>query len=397
MLILSKKVSRRAASFVMQIVRYVVFHLYQFVLPVKSEYWSFCCWDNHSHTIDNPRAVFEAVKDDPSITKIILQKQDKRPEIHEGINVIFIQAESVLGAYYLARSKVILLGYSLKGMSSYSKYLTDKHIIIQLWHGIPLKKIGKLFAGEKIWYDETPKYAATICSSPRDRDIMALAFSPVPRERVWMTGLPRNDFILCDEKKLPADYQSHLKMLKDSIAGKRFILYAPTWRNEAEDLYIFSKKELLALNQLLKEHNAILGIRGHANVRSHNTYFLDLPESIIYVNEIPDVNIVLRITDILITDYSSIYIDYLLTNKPIIHFAYDIDSYVNERGFLYELHDAFASEYVTSFSQLTTKLLDTLNNNGINEKMYNHSRALFHDHESDSGLQVSEKIKSLCM
>jgi CDP-glycerol glycerophosphotransferase (TagB/SpsB family) len=248
-----------------------------------------------------------------------------------------------------------------------------------------------------MWNDETHKYAATVCSSPQDKDIMAAAFAPLQINQVWLTGLPRNDFILCSDVELPLDYQKHLKDMKKRTSGRKFILYAPTWRIDDKNLYVFSQVELIELSNLLKAHNAILGIRGHANVRSHQfSKKQDLPSEIIYVNDIPDVNIILRETEILITDYSSIYIDFLLTKRPILYFTYDVESYLQERGFLYELEEAFTDQYFTTFSMLLDKLSNILKNSTINKDTYQRTLRLFHTHDSHSGRQVVEEILSQC-
>ena len=88
----------------------MVFQLFDRLLRVRDDYWCFCTWDRHPHTLDNPRAVFEEVKDDPSIRKIVLQKVPG--ERTAGRNVRFVAAESVAGAYYLARSRMVLTGYA---------------------------------------------------------------------------------------------------------------------------------------------------------------------------------------------------------------------------------------------------------------------------------------------
>jgi CDP-glycerol glycerophosphotransferase (TagB/SpsB family) len=397
MLISFKKLPRRLLSLTRQLTYTVTFIVCERILPIKSGVWCFCTWDNYPHTIDNPRAVFEVVKNDSSIVKIIIQKRTEKTPSCTGKNVVYVSGSSIKGAYYLAISQVVLLGYSLGGLTSYSKFMTTKHIIVQLWHGIPLKKIGKLFPGETMWDEETHKYAATVCSSTQDKDIMAAAFAPLQINRVWLTGLPRNDFILCSDDELPLDYQKHLKDLQKRISGRKFILYAPTWRKDGKNLYVFSQAELIELSNLLIAHNAILGIRGHANVRNHQfSKKQDLPAGIMYVNDIPDVNIILRETEILITDYSSIYIDFLLTKRPILYFTYDVVSYLEERGFLYELEEAFTDQYFTTFSMLLDKLSNILKNSIINEETYQRTLRLFHTHDFHSGRQVAEEILSLC-
>ncbi|HEX7051168.1 MAG TPA: CDP-glycerol glycerophosphotransferase family protein [Longimicrobiales bacterium] len=366
-------------------------------LPVDRDLWCFCTWDRYAHTLDNPRAVFEEVKHDPAIRKVVLYRGNRPPaEPIEGTNVRFIEAESLLGMVYAARAGVILLGYALRVMSSYSRYLTTKHHLIQLWHGVPLKRIGRLFPGELWWEAETPRYAATVSSSERDRSIMQQAFAPIPLERVWLTGLPRNDLILKDEAALPGDYRDQLRELRDRIGDRRFVLYAPTWRAESESLYAFSREEIAALEELLEAHHAVLGVRGHSNVRSHAAYTSDYrSEAFLNVNDVPDVNVMLRITDVLITDYSSIYIDFLLTDRPIIHFVYDLEAYQSERGVLYDIPDAFGGPAARTFDDLLSCLEQALDEPDAGLERRHEARRLFHTHPDHSARLVADNIRRL--
>lgn len=385
-----------AARSVATRVRIGAFRCMETFLPVNPSRWCFATWPGaYAHTLDNPRAVFEAVKDDASIEKIILRRRDQRPETSqiEGVNVRVVRIETLEGAWCVATSGCLLIGYALSGLCSYAHLITRKHHIIQLWHGIPLKRIGKLFPGETGWDAETPRYAATVCSSGPDRNAMEQAFAPIPVERVWQTGLPRNSTLLKEESALPIDYRDDLARLRETLAGRRFILYAPTWRNDSTGLYDFTDEELGALEQFLTDKHAVLGIRAHANRR-----FADRSlgsSSVVFVNDYPDVNVLLRVTDVLVTDYSSIYIDYLLLDRPIVHFTYDYDAYVHERGFLYPFEEAIPDAEVRTFSGLLSHLEDALAVGIRNPDRQHRVKQLFHDHPDDSALAVAQRIRDL--
>ena len=347
--------------------------------------------------MDNVRAVFEVVKNDASLTKIILLQGQAPPTWSiEGANVKFVQELSLQGVFYLARAKVYLMGTSLQGFTNFHALVGNKHKIIQLWHGVPLKRIGKLFPPETFWQVETGKYSATVCSSPSDQLFMQQAFAPLPLERVWQTGLPRNDFILAADEQLPNDYRDELERIRAKVNGRFLVLYAPTWRDSIENVYQFSKAEQSQLSALLLEHNAVLAIRGHANVRSRVDYEdVSTLDNIIYVNDVPDANLLLKEAGALITDYSSIYIDFLITGRPVVYFTYDIDSYVNERGFLYELDEAFVCEPALTFDQLLIDIKRALSEGVVDKNRYDRVKSLFHQHGADSGLSVANNIKAL--
>ncbi len=388
---------KKSLAHVGSAIRLFAFMLFEYLLPKRSNIWCFCTWNNaYPHTIDNPRGLFEEVKNDSAIRKIILLKtyREVDPSVSAGVNATFVNVESIKGAYLLARSKIVVLGYGLTGLCSYGRYVTRRHKIVQLWHGIPLKRIGKLFPGEHFWNDETGKYAATICSAPQDQDIMAAAFAPTPN--VWATGLPRNDLILKPEFDLPLDYREQLKELRNRLAGRRFILYAPTWRDKNSGIYPFSERELAVLRDFLISRNAAMGIRAHANRRPRdNPLVHERQQPIFFVNEFPDVNVILRMADVLITDYSSIFIDFLLTGRPILNFTYDIDSYVEERGFLYPLEDAMPDKPFRTFDEMLARVEVALNGGETNVAQYKKATALFHNHPDQSSKRVMQLVKEL--
>ena len=387
----------RAVSRVNDIGRLIAFLLFEYLLPKRTRSWCFCTWNTpYPHTIDNPRGLFESVKADPTLVKIILLKSHHTPDesLREGVNVLFVNVESLRGAYLLARSRVIILGYGLSGLCSFGRHITKRHDIIQLWHGIPLKRIAKLFPAERFWESECLKYAATICSAPQDQRFMAAAFAPTPN--VWLTGLPRNDLILARDDLLPRDYRRQLTQLTHRVAGRRVILYAPTWRDKNNGIYPFSDSELDALQTFLLRHNAIFAIRAHSNRRSNETSDSSASDpSIVFLNDIPDVNLLLRITDVLVTDYSSIYIDFLLTGRPLLNFTYDLDSYAAERGFLYPLNDAIPDTPFRTFDELLIRLDAALHRGQLDSVQYTRVRSLFHSHTGSPSAVVAHHIAEL--
>lgn len=374
----------------------LAFSFFERVLPVRDDFWSFCTWDKYPHTLDNPRAIFEQIKSNRRIRKIVLQKAPGNAVV-EGVNITFCPADSLAGVYFLARSRVVLTGYAVGGMSTYSgKIRTPRHLVAQLWHGIPLKRIGHLFPGETFWDEETRRYAATVCSSDRDREMMAKAFAPLPWDRVWQTGLPRNDLILNSEQSLPADYREQLGAIRNALGGRRLILYAPTWRVDVTSLYAFSPDELTQLERVLRKNNAVLGVRGHPNVRHAGLYNEGgWRDSIIDMNGYAETNLILRETDVLVTDYSSIYIDYLLLDRPIIHFLYDVDAYLKERGLLYSLDEAVGGQVVKTFDDLLRELERALEEPAFAAGQREKASALFHQHPSPVAPEVVARLEGL--
>src|SRR5690606_5661721 len=234
--------------------------------PKFDHWWAFpvCAYDNL--LTGNERAVFEQVRHDPSIRKIVLTRR-RRIEL-DGENVVVCPLDSPEGQYHLLRAKQIFVKHSPRINAKYP--ISPKlHNFINLWHGIPLKRFGPASLGlsnrelEAIGR-ENRLCRAVISSSKVDALAMAAAFHPLRYQDVWITGLPRNDFILRDEQLLPGDFRQELTRLDEEIGGRRLVLYAPTFRSDQEaGSYRFSEGELAWLHGWLERTGSVLGVREH--------------------------------------------------------------------------------------------------------------------------------------
>jgi len=329
--------------------------------PKHDNWWAFpvCAYD-HSFA-SNERAVFEAVRHDPTIKKIILTRS--RHIALDGENVEIYPLRSPEGQQALLKSKVIFIKHTPINNALYP-LSGEHHHFIGLWHGIPLKRIGfaSLDAPEdkSILMREHAKLTAVISSSKVDTMAMAAGFYPLSYHDIWMTGLPRNDFITCPFERLPDDLQEEERRLRESLGGRRLILFCPTFRNGRNGTgYLFTDEEKQRLHGWLAENNAVLGIREHMADR-HQLYSTRLQgENIINISSTmyPDIEILYRASSCLVTDYSSCFVDYMLTGQHEISFAYDLESYEHsERGTFYDLDFCFPGDICQSFDDVIDAL-----------------------------------------
>lgn len=329
--------------------------------PKRDDWWVFpvCAYDHHLS--GNDRAVFEAVRHDPSIRKTILTRS-RSVDLH-GPNVHVIPLMSRKGQEALLRSRVIFIkhsptvnvGFPLSG---------DHHLFIGLWHGIPFKRIGtaSLDAQDRReeMLEEHAKLSCVISASPIDRLAMAAGFQPLSFDEIWLTGLPRHDLITCERVDLPNDMQCEEQAVRELLGGRRLVLFCPTFRND-EDApgYRFAHNEVAQLADWLERNNAVLGIREHMADRSRSyvsqlkgDQFLPLPGT-----AFANIEVLYRVSYCLVTDYSSCFFDYMLTYKPCISFAYDLDHYqAQERGTFYDLRAVFPGPVCETFSELLAAL-----------------------------------------
>jgi len=245
---------------------------------------------------------------------------------------------------------------------------SKKTVTIQLWHGIPIKTIGacmkRLNSKEASRLREVYPRTFTywISSSRVERDSIA-SCTGIPLQRVVTTGYPRNDFLIEQIASPSNDLYVRFPFLNGKI-----ILYAPTYREETEIRFFpFSDFSLEALHSFLEKENAYLLLRGHYMddiVRPEGNLEINMikGERIISANRemVEDLQELLPYVDILISDYSGAWVDYLLLNRPIIFIPYDLETYVEERGLLYDFHEITPGPKVECFDDLMRALRDYL-------------------------------------
>ncbi len=366
---------------------YGIICLISFIRKPNKKNWAFPVHYVQGTFSDNVFAVFEKVKSNPEIKKIIFTKK-KKIDLTDAVNVEFSNVFSLKGLLKLSQCGVIfiqhtlLLDYALR-WPFFAVALLKRTIGVNLWHGIAIKQIRASHPNPKDT-EEHEHFKMIISSSKVDKLVMISAFNPIKPQRVFVTGLPRNDFLLISENKLPAEYLSQLYFIDKIKGSKKLIVYAPTFR-DSKTYYPFSDNELNRLKSLLKEHNAILGFRVHYFDFATRNQFLALVDNELFFdfgqNVINDMNLIIRKSDLIITDYSSLYVDAMLLNKPMISFAYDLENYRDvERGFYYNFETVFPGNIHSTFTDtLETLELFFQNKYQINSDKYNSIKQLFFD------------------
>ena len=403
-----------------------VWRLMDFCIFKKADHWAFATHHLHSERfIENQRAVFEQVKADPNLHKIIFYRgQPKGWHIVDAVNYRIVRHGSLTGFLLLARCKVVFLthsiamDYSLRwGRKGFAvlKLNSKRRIVVNLWHGVALKRLlyaaneNTLQHTDRVAYrtQERKHYAGLIASSDIDSYAMAAMFYPLNYQQVWLTGLPRNDFLTQAEELLPRYIQDSLGLIRQIKQGKKLIVYAPTYRqtsvSETAHYYQFEQAEIDALKCLLQENNAVLGYRPHYFKNSEQYFNLDRfidNEFIFDVSQavVPEYSALARELDVLVTDYSSVYIEALYLNKPVICFGYDIEHYqTQEDGLLYDMDFAFPGPIIKAFGDLLQAMQSRLmmQPEDIIEEQVTAKRIFFKYQDANNSQRVVNKVKAL--
>lgn len=358
--------------------------------------WTFpVCYLNYQ-LFDNARPIFENLKNNPNITKVILYRGKLRPKI-KGEKVYVVKLKSLLGLWWLFRSGVVFVRHCVI-QDIGIPIVNSRRLVVNLFHGIALKKIGTQVSSDSI--TGCDPFGAIISSSISDRTTMLTSFKSAKPENTWITGLPRNDLLFTSKNNLWPEAKGELQRITERLSGKKLILFAPTfranwenWNNEG-GFYKFSRDELIELDAIAKGVDAVIGIRTHIREERSVLEAFDGLDVLVF-NDIVEPALVLRMTDVLISDYSSIVVDFLLLRRPVLSFAFDYETYKEGKGFLYDLEEVFPTPLCFTFNELKFGLLSALKDierNRVSDR-YQQAIDLFHNFtDGHSTERVLKKI-----
>ena len=294
-------------------------------------------------------------------------------------NAIKVKRTRIQYFYILAKAGVIVSD------SRMPKYIIKRKGVtyIQTWHGTPLKKLALdmdavSMAGEKDI--ETYKYnfvknAATwdylISQNTFSTNIFRQAFAYY--KKILEIGYPRNDILV--KKNNPNDILELKKKLGLPL-NKKIILYAPTWRDDEfydKGEYKFASKLDFDMAKKELSDEYIFIVKYHYLVQDKIDW--SSYEGFIYNYDMTyDISFLYLVSDLLITDYSSVMFDYSLLRRPILFYTYDLEKYKNElRGFYFDLTKEAPGPIATT----TRELIDNINN--YNSLEYQEAYDAFHD------------------
>lgn len=275
-------------------------------------------------------------------------KDNKSAEIE---NAYVIKYNSIKYLYYLAKSKYWVVNCKLPN------YVVKKknQVYLQTWHGTPLKKLAhdinigenasfyrtKLTRDEmlKTYDNDSQKYDYFV-SPNRFATEKFLSSFKLDKNKIIETGYPRNDFLI----NISSDKVNLLKDKYKIPRNKKIILYAPTWRDNSFTSKGYTHELKVDFNLWNKElgEDYIVIFKPHYLIINR---YENLEEFLYTFNEQIDINELYVMSDILVTDYSSVFFDYAILNKPIIFYMYDLKDYEeNLRGFYLDIYKDLPGE-----------------------------------------------------
>ncbi len=270
------------------------------------------------------------------------------------------------GFWLTARARVVVVTH---GAGDVNRYATAGSFLVQLWHGIPLKRLGLdspvtaraplpipgLARLLRVAYERTQRRIRLLpAASHLVRGRLESAFG-LGYDRIVVTGEPRVDVLSTGPSA--AEARSTVESLVGSVGSSRLVLYAPTWRDGAPDPAVPTAEEWHAITASLAAQDAVLVIRSHPlGAGEYSPPDADGRVRLLGADLLPDVTPVLRAFDALITDYSSLVFDTALIPLPVVFFAPDEAQYAAERGFYGRYRDVAGEDVATSWAEVMRHL-----------------------------------------
>lgn len=326
----------------------IAYRLFYKFIPVDKKMVMFISFHGRGYT-DNPKAIYEQMRKDErfkDFTFVWAIKKSNMKDVHiEGAKIVSYRGIQYF--YYLSKAKFWVINVK---MPDYIKKKSNQ-VYLQTWHGTPLKRLARdiqvnkdaTFYRTEMTYedmvksydDDVRKYNYMISPNKFCTEVFQSSFG-INKERLIETGYPRNDFITNASKEDVLKIKEKYNIPTD----KKIILYAPTWRDNSYVAagYTFELKADFSKWKEVLGDDYVVVFKPHYNII--NKYEGEtLDGFLVNIAAEAEINELYVISDILITDYSSVFFDYAVLNRPIYFYMYDFEDYRDQlRGFYLDVH-----------------------------------------------------------
>ncbi|MCM1364607.1 MAG: CDP-glycerol glycerophosphotransferase family protein [Faecalibacterium sp.] len=325
--------------------------------------------------------VYRQLEKDGKYEFVFITRQDlevKATNIFRVFSFFFVKSRK------LATSKYVFLNDNFMPMAKLN--FRSQTIVTQLWHAEgAFKKFGlAIEQPENIRKNEielNKRLSYVVCSSKAVAPLYAEAFG-VDESKVLPLGSARTDYFF--QRGVDDKAKARINAEYPELKGKKLVLYAPTFRDKPEhNVNILSHFDISAFNKALGDEYALL-VRLHPQLHEN----IDSISGAVDVTEFDDVRDLVLACDILITDYSSICMDFSLLDKKTIFFAYDLEEYIAMRDFYFSYEDYVPGAVVRD----TNGIIDEIRMPLDHEKNERFKRFNFDFADADSANRIVEAV-----
>nr|WP_245894540.1 CDP-glycerol glycerophosphotransferase family protein [Planomicrobium soli] len=342
---LSRRLAKKMAAFKNgKLVMWIIRILFELIgrMPKKQKLVIFESFHAKQFS-DNPRAIYEYMKEHHPDYQLLWSINSQVEALFKGFEVPYVRRFTIRWFMTFPRAKYWVNNVRLPSWMP----KPQETIFVQTWHGTPLKKLGidieeihmpgtKTSTYKKNFVIESSKWDYLVSPNAYSTEIFKRAFHF--KGRVIESGYPRNDVLSNASSEAIAQIRKNLGIPDN----KKIMLYAPTWRdNEFYQKGKYKFQFQFDLDKWKKEFGDdwVLLSRMHYLI-AENFDFSAHAGTVYDVSAYPDIRDLYLVSDMMITDYSSVFFDYAILNRPIIFFMYDLEKYQNElRGFYINIEE----------------------------------------------------------
>lgn len=306
---------------------------------------------------DNPRAIYEYLKETHPEYKLVWSVDKRFIHNFKDKDIDYVNRFSIKWLFHMALAKYWVTNSRMPLWIPKPKHCT----YLQTWHGTPLKKLAADMDEVHMPGTSTQRYKENFIKEASNWDFLVSPneYSTKIFRRAFQfnkemieSGYPRNDFLY---KSNTSDTINMLKERYKIPLDKKLILYAPTWRDNqfyAVGKYKFDLDLDLRLLQEELGNEYVIILRMHYLVAEN--FDLSPYEGFVYdFSNHEDIRELYLISDLLITDYSSVFFDYANLKRPMIFYVYDIDMYRDTlRGFYFDFENQAPGPLVKTTEQV---------------------------------------------
>lgn len=356
-----------------------------YFIPKKRDRIIFTSNRNETYAY-NSKYLFEYfIKNYPDMEiKYVMNDQKKRETLNAEFgeeNNYFIETESLKGMWYALRAySWILSAYETPVMGF---FLKTNRFVFHLGHSAYFRS-AMFLEGNPPWYKKLyfhlikNNFSYHLITS---HDIAKIIPKMVgcKKEDIVVLGEPMNDKIFNPDKEI------FLDIFGDDILGYKNILYAPTWRpNGSLKLFPFDDMDWNELVKFLEDNNINIFLRTHPAFEEDLSFYTNKTDHIKVANSelIEDINDVISLFDIVISDYSSVFTGYLMTRKPVMFFPYDLEEYERTMGFVLPYHQATPGPKPTTFQSFKEEVINLLNDSSYYKEEREAASYMFNSYQS---------------
>lgn len=298
---------------------------------------------------DSPRVIFEYMKTQEKYKKYKIYWAFHNPNDFEIEGAIKIKTDTLKYFIIALKAKYWITNSAIeRGL----KFKNKKTIYINTWHGSAIKKMG-IDAPNSVFRFNISKYDIMYAQSKYDIDIFSNAFE-LPRNIFVLAGLPRNDELYNVTEKEIESIRDKLNIPKN----KKVILYAPTFREYSRDKNGCVSSPPININKWKEKLSDKYIILFRAHYEINNILGIKDDDFIKNVSDYNNLNELMKISDILISDYSSIMFDYSILKRPIYSYAYDYDEYLEKRGMYIDIKKELPNGVCETEQELLKQIIE---------------------------------------